>query len=536
MTINHKKTKESDKMIIKSVHIDQFRALNNIDFELGSKLTAIVGHNGTMKTTLLGILGQTFSISKGHAMFGESTIDGYKYRSQFAEKFKLSEKDVPGTHKWRLNLYPNIYKNDYFEAHSIYRDKNDPIPRFWSTAGKGSGTGYPQVPVYYLSLKRVSPIGEEDDFEYLDKLSPEEQRFLSLEYKDIMSELSGDIEIDTIHSNAKYTASIHSSEHDALSISSGQDNLGKILISVLSFKRLMDKYPSEYKGGILLIDEIESTFHSLAQMRLIKRLYKYASSYKIQFIFTTHSPSIIKATFFDKHNTNEAKLVYLKQEGKYVKTKNITSIDNVILELSGFTKDEPKENTKITIFTEDDVAQSFAKSLLNGEYRKNVIFSPCSIGAESYLELLRVKLKPVTESILILDGDKNKQDIQNKIKRYKGKYVIFLPSNVCPEEMFYKFLYSLDETDPFWNTELGEYDKKKCFANYSTLIDRNAPPQQYKNWFNEQAKHWGRGKSKLYNYWKITCPDKHKDFLNKYIKIYNQLASQNDMTLLEEVE
>ena len=39
-------------MIIKSVHIDKFRAIENIDFDLGTKLTAIVGHNGTMKTTM----------------------------------------------------------------------------------------------------------------------------------------------------------------------------------------------------------------------------------------------------------------------------------------------------------------------------------------------------------------------------------------------------------------------------------------------------------------------------------------------------
>lgn len=102
-------------MIIKSIHIDKFRALENIDFDLGSKLTAIVGHNGTMKTTILGILGQTFSIGKSNPMYGESTIDNYKYRSQFAEKFKLSDKDVPGTHQWRLNLYPNIYKNDFLK-------------------------------------------------------------------------------------------------------------------------------------------------------------------------------------------------------------------------------------------------------------------------------------------------------------------------------------------------------------------------------------------------------------------------------------
>lgn len=523
-------------MIIKSAHIDYFRALNNVDFELGSKLTAIVGHNGTMKTTLLGILGQTFSISKGHIMYGESTIDGYKYKSQFGEKFKLSEKDVPGTHKWRLNLYPNIYKNDYFEAHSIYRSKTDPILRFWSTAGKGAGTGYPQIPVYYLSLKRVSPIGEEEDFEYIDQLTPEEQQFLSLEYKDIMSVLSDDIEIDTIHSTEKYTASIHSSEHDALAISAGQDNLGKILIAVLSFKRLKDKYPHDYKGGILLIDEIESTFHSLAQMRLIKRLYKYSSLYKIQFIFTTHSPSIIKATFFDKYNTNEAKLVYLKQEGKYVKTKNVTSIDDVILELSGSVKNSSEPKTKITVFTEDDVALSFVKSLLNGGYRKNIVFSPCSIGAESYLELLRVKLKPITESILILDGDKNKSSIQNKIKKYKGKYILFLPTNLCPEEMFYKFLYSLDETDSFWDMELGKYDKKKCFANYPTLIERNADSQQYKNWFNEQKRYWGRGNSKLYNYWKIYEESTYKAFLNSFIYVYNQLAEKNGLSSFDPVE
>ena len=86
-------------------------------------------------------------------------------------------------------------------------------------------------------------------------------------------------------------------------------------------------------------------------------------------------------------------------------TKNVASIDDVILELSGTVKDIPQSEVKISVFTEDDVAQSFVKSLLNGRYKKQLSFNPCSIGAESYLELLRVKLKPISESILILDGD-----------------------------------------------------------------------------------------------------------------------------------
>ncbi|WP_270431045.1 AAA family ATPase [Anaerostipes hominis (ex Lee et al. 2021)] len=522
-------------MIIKSVHIDKFRALHNVNFELGSKLTAIVGHNGTMKTSVLGILSQTFTISKGHPMYGEKTIDGYNFKSQFKEKFKLSEKDIPGEHKWKLNLYPGIYKRDYFEVASMPRQKNEPI-RFWSTEGRKTGTGYPQVPAYYLSLKRVSPIGEEEQFNYLDDLTSSEKQFLQLEYKDIMSEIDNSLAIDTIESSQKFTASIHNPEHDALSISAGQDNLGKILISVLSFKRLKESYKDEYKGGLLLIDEIESTFHSLAQQKLIKRLYRYATDYKIQFIFTTHSPSVIKATFFDKHNTKEAKLVYLKKEGDKVNTKNAVNVNDVVSELSGSVSELPVSTKKITIFSEDTVAQSFIKSLLNGGYRNNVNFSSCSIGAEEYLELVRVKLQPLTNSIIILDGDKNKPAILSKIKRYKAKNIIFLPSNYCPEELFYRFLYSLEDTDPFWNNELGGYDKKKCFAEYTTLIDRDSSSTKFKDWFSSQTKYWSRGNSKLYNYWKLFNQAEHKDFINTFIQAFNPLAQKEDIPLLDSIE
>ncbi len=68
-------------MIIKHAFITKFRALQNVEFDLGKKITAIVGQNGTMKTTVLGILSQTFTISKEHKMHGEQTIDGYNFHS-----------------------------------------------------------------------------------------------------------------------------------------------------------------------------------------------------------------------------------------------------------------------------------------------------------------------------------------------------------------------------------------------------------------------------------------------------------------------
>ena len=51
-------------MIIKNIEVEKFRSISEISFDLGKKLTAIAGRNATQKTTLLGMLGQPFSISK----------------------------------------------------------------------------------------------------------------------------------------------------------------------------------------------------------------------------------------------------------------------------------------------------------------------------------------------------------------------------------------------------------------------------------------------------------------------------------------
>ncbi len=512
-------------MIIKSAYIEKFRALKDVEFELGSKITAIVGHNGTMKTTILGILSQTFTISPGHIMSGEKTIDGYNFHSQFKEKFKLSSKDKPGEHKWKLGLADGVYKSDSFEAHSIPRDKSKTEGiRFWSTEGKGKDTGYPQVPAYYISLKRVTPLGEENKIDYVSELNDDEKQFLVTEYKNIFSSTQQTaLDIDSISSSNKHTAAIHPAEYDALAISAGQDNIAKILLAVLSFKRLKDKYKDSYKGGILLIDEIESTFHPSAQKILIKRIYKYAKDFDIQFIFTTHSPTVIKSTFFDKYNKREAQLLYLKKVGDKVKGYNNPDVDSVISELSGEVLKKKKTSSKIEIFCEDVVGRNILKAFLSS-YKKHYKLSSCSLGAEEYLELLRVKLKSITDSVIILDGDKNTTKYNNNLKKIEANNVIFLPSSHCPEKMFYLFLYNLQEDDAFWDNSLGGFDKEKCFLEYPTLGD-NANTDMYKKWFESVRPYFGRGYKKLLNYWIVTNKDEYENFISKFKEAYNIVAT-----------
>lgn len=520
-------------MIIKHAHIEQFRAIKNVDFDLGSKITAIVGYNGTMKTTILGILSQTFTLSRGHIMHGEKTIDGYNYHSQFGEKFKLSEKDRPGEHKWRLDLYDGVYKNNYFEAHSIPRNKETNEIRFWSTEGKSRKTGYPQIPVYYISLKRVTPIGEEGKVTYVSELDEDEKKFLDSEYKEIFSitKKTG-LEIDSFSSKNKHTASIHDKEHDALSISAGQDNLAKILLAVLSFRRLKNKFPDDYIGGLLLIDEIESTFHPAAQQRLIKRLYRYAKDYKIQFVFTTHSPSIIKSTFFDKYNSKEAQLLYLKKVGDNVCAFNNPSVEAVIAELSGTVIRRRKRAPKLNVFCEDSVARNIVRKFLS-TYKSNFSIMSCSLGAEEYLELLRVKLPDIANSIIILDGDKNTKKIRNIIEKINANNVVFLPTNHCPEKMFYEYLINMDDDAPIWDNALGGFDKNKCFMEYPILLEKNSATELYKKWFDKIKSNFGRGYSKLLNFWIADNKDEYEQFVECFLEKYNNVARDNGMDTIE---
>ena len=286
-------------MIIKKVEIAKFRAFNNAEFYLGRRITAISGRNATQKTTVLGMIGQPFSISRTHPMYGCSTIDGYNFRSQFKEKFKLSPFDKIGEHKWTLSLNDNVYRHNHLTVTSTGRhEKGRPLSlRFWNAESRAKGAGYIQIPVYFLSLSRLFPIGEAGKTHaHALKLTDEESEYCLEMYRRILSvQNSGDISrIEFVKgTSSRAFAGVSDTVHDLFTNSAGEGNVMRILLAVLSFKRLMDQYPRDYKGGILLIDELDATLYPFAQTQLVEYLWDVAKTYKIQIIFTTHSPIIL---------------------------------------------------------------------------------------------------------------------------------------------------------------------------------------------------------------------------------------------------
>lgn len=73
-------------MLIKKVHIEKFRGFHDQEFEVGSMLTAIAGQIGTQKSTLLGMITQTFlhDLSEADELW-ENIAEGYSKQVCFRD-------------------------------------------------------------------------------------------------------------------------------------------------------------------------------------------------------------------------------------------------------------------------------------------------------------------------------------------------------------------------------------------------------------------------------------------------------------------
>ena len=508
-------------MIISEVQITKFRGFQDVRFSLGKSITIIAGQNGTMKSTLLGMIGQPFSVKgKDNPITDARTIDGSRFTAPFQDKFRLSEVfDPPGTHKWKLIFRRNSgIGREFFEIESIPR--NDPKSRrnirFWSTEGRSRGMGYIQVPVIFLSLKRITPIGEEKNVKFSSEgMTDSEREFFNQEHKSILSILDDFSAPALVTSTNKSSLGAVTDYYDANSNSAGQDNIGKILLAVLSFKRLKETYPEHYKGGILLIDEVDATLFPSAQQKLIRRLFHYASKFRIQIIATSHSLSVLEE-MYSPASLEHGRIVYLRKRDRRIEVFEnppFRSIQNDI----EITAKSRETGQKIEVYCEDSEGFDFFRHLLPDGYLDRLeLYDNVSIGGDNLRTLVTENRIPhFCQSLIVLDGDK---------RNTKGlaENIIFLPKKeLPPDRLFYEFLKGLPETDDFWSKELGGYTKQICF--FST-DEKKKERDFYKIWYKGQCKYWGEHSHKLIHRWMQENEADILIFRNEFTKAYNYLS------------
>lgn len=508
--------------IVEKMYIKRFRGISEKEIVFNKPVNAIIGKNGTMKTTVLGMIAQPFTLKTG-PMAEESPLTGGRYfNSQLSDKFKFSpEYDIPGEHEWSLTVNDKIYEKGTYTCLSERRSDNGRL-RFWSTEGREKNMNSIQCPVIYLSMKRLTPIGEERALKVdAAPLTDEEKQFYSEKHNQILISTENINDVSSVHSTGKNTLGPKTGSYDAWTISAGQDNVGRIILAVLSMIRLKNKYPEDYKGGIICIDEIESTLYPAAQEKLIEFMYDSAQKYKLQFFFTTHSMTVINFLKVGKYN-NRNSITYLQRVGGNIKVHRNPSLRDIENNLN-VEAGKKSEVSKIKVYCEDEIGIKFCRAFLRNDVKRKVEFvTKMDLPWTAYKTLYQHNVPEFLNNIIVLDGDVKKPDVG--WKNYpKNKNIVFLPTMDAPERMIYEMLFCLDETDEFWDNSLSGYSKEVCFKDYPNHLESI---DDIKAWFGLQLPHAGRGYSKFINLWKKRNLDEVSWFEEQFVKSYNYVAKR----------
>lgn len=490
-------------MKIIRLNINNFRHITNQAIEFGYKLTVITGQNGTGKSSLLGWVAQACDFKASN-----KTITGKSFQSKYSEIFRFCENN-DYSNKYTVTLIYKEFEGDT-EKDKVMNTRYEKTEKRYRVDFDGRGNAI-DFPVIYLGLKRLIPLATEKNISQKEiQLKKDEVNLFSKLSKKILILLDKEVSSEGIKSTNKDILAMKTLKYGHLGNSAGQDNIGQIISAMISFKRLKHEQGNNYKGGLLLIDEIDATLYSGSQIHLIDELYKFSRDYNIQIIFTTHSIEILE------HLSNkvgeDTKINFLELKNQTIINKLNPSIKFLINKIKVQTGQKDKV-IKTQIICEDKEAEFWCKNLLNGEDYKNNLNIKAGPFGDGHLSTMAESKHPIFKDVyFVLDGDRK--------EKYKNKKVpprtMFLPEQKPPEIVFYNFANNLNDDDPFWiENDDFNYTKQTVFQNYLSG-DLNTAKRWFKD--DEFKTLFGRNHSRLFNRWKQDNQEKVEEFKDSFQK------------------
>ena len=444
---------------LRKLKIEHFRALQNVEIELGHHITVVCGKNGTSKSSILGIAAQIFSFEKDYVKDGELSfrqIAGGSFKSQYSEHFRISDKfDVPGSMTVNIELFDGYTGTEATAKLELMKRGKGPRPvvRNNSTAGGSSNSSRNFThPVIFLSLKRLYPIADRDyKIRNIDYLTNHTQEFIGLT-NELLNRQSS---LATSTSGTISSAVAHGENYDQDSVSAGEDNAGQIIMALMSFRKLKEEY-SDYKGGLLLIDEADAGLFPTAQVNLLRILDRECKELNLQVVMTSHSPVLIQQAYEQSERAGgRYRTVYLSNTFGDVQVMQDWSWTKINADLN--TQTVPADNNtalpKVNVFFEDNEAADFFAALMSRQPIKKFTnpMRDLSIGCSNYLQLISKGVPDFSErGVVCLDADAAKL-----IKKGRPRTVVLLPGALPPDQLIFEMLYNLPAGHEFWRNELG---------------------------------------------------------------------------------
>jgi len=521
-------------MMFSELKVNDFRALKNKTFQLGKYITMLAGWNATGKSTLLALLANSSELK----IEDGKTYNGKQFKADFSEILKGSIKHDESKSNRAELIWSDNGENITKTFRTTWQNNKNRfrvIPQEKDENSKTTNAKKFSFPVLYLGLSRLYPLGETKNKqirfkEQFFKNDQDKTWFIDV-YKRILSSSDDIKEITNIDISLanKNTSCISADNYDWKANSSGQDNLSQILFAVLSFRNLKREKEGNFKGGFLIIDELEASLHPKAQEHMVEFLIKEARDIGFQVVFTTHSLTIIKKFTQKTQNNNDGNIVshyFTMANGQIKISKNAKyedMEDDLMVKL--YEKDTPK---KIIVYTEDNEARWFLKKIINNKWLRRIHLLKVKIGCQSLIDLMNAE-PAFANYLTIFDGDLKATDIR-RIKKNTENYILLPTKNTVkqsPEKVLHEFLFSKD-ADTYYQDQhkLITKVKKEYFRENDVESPEGTKTERdrYKEWFKKHKPLFE--KSKIRDYWKKANRDSVKLFENEFKAKFNHIADK----------
>jgi len=454
---------------IAGIDIKKFRSIENQTIVLGDVITVLSGRNGTMKTSMMGLIAHPFS-SEAQDVFGN------KLKTTLKEVFKLSPTYDVEDYDYDLLLdtgEPKLLR----EPVQIYWVADKTNRHRVVVSGSAVGDGNFIYNTSLMNMTRLRPMvatSAKPDAAPKLALTRDEARGLKDFYETVFpsSEYNEFTPVHQRRVKTTFAPSGKGAKYDWQGISSGEDNLGAIYNRLIGFQRSLQK--GQVAGnGVLCIDEFESSLHPVAQLRLFDYLYKWARNNKVQVVIATHSLYLIMH-IYAKHQANmDAKRIVMNflskssaQGGNTPISKN-PPLDLAYKELTFQDPQKVAEARKIKVFCEDDYAIHFAKRLIKRQHLLRVVEFHSSLAPDgdkpgtSYTALsnLCIQYPLLLEGALVLFDADVQKTVTDKIKN-KALF-LQLPDEklLAIERRIILYIINMENDDPFFEKFNKERDR-----------------------------------------------------------------------------
>lgn len=424
---NFNNVNDSFKDYLYKIEIDDFRHINNLNVSFNHPVTVISGSNKIGKTSILLLIACShINFKKYDATKPETELRNHKW----ADVISFTNYETVNNN-YVYRLYWRLGSNDRRgEGKRIATSKAwTGLAKFSSDSGRLNAK-IRNKEVRLIDLERVLParnfsnslLRKIGQLNIHNRLNGDIEKAFAYIF-----DLDPNIEIYNIGSHVNklaYLIQPHNGDiYSSYNAASGEESLINILLDIFDSPN----------NSLILIDEIEASFHPTIQRKLADIIEYVSWHHKKQFIITTHSPTMMGA-FSQKSRV----FIDINNQGDYEAISSI-SIN------CAFSKMDSNIHPLINLYCEDEEAKFIINNLLiglNSRYKNfnklvNIISSgPINEVKNDYerhkrnYSQMRIKIG----YSCVFDGDYKNDPTYSYYHHNRNEYSFFLYPYMAPEK------------------------------------------------------------------------------------------------------